>query len=39
MTIAILERFWLTLKTECTSRILVPYAVAAMRAEIARFIR
>jgi transposase InsO family protein len=38
-SIAVLERWWLTLKTECTSRILVPYAIEAMRAEIARFIR
>jgi transposase InsO family protein len=37
-SIAVLERWWLTLKTECVSRILVPYAIEAMRAEIARFV-
>jgi hypothetical protein len=38
-SIAVLERFMLSLKDECTRRIVVPYAVAAMRAEIARFVR
>jgi transposase InsO family protein len=38
-SIAVLERFNLTLKTEGTSRILVPYDIVAMRAEVARFIR
>ena len=28
-SIAVLERFWLTLKDECTRRIMVPYAIAA----------
>ncbi len=37
-SIAVLERFWLSLKTECTSRIVVPYDLEAMRAEVARFI-
>jgi transposase InsO family protein len=38
-SIAILERFNLTLKAEGTSRILVPYDIVAMRAEVARFVR
>jgi hypothetical protein len=37
-SIAILERFNLTLKTEGTSRILVPYDIVAMRTEVARFV-
>jgi transposase InsO family protein len=37
-SIAILERFMLTLKDECTRRILVPYSIDAMRVEVARFL-